>query len=173
MNTSIPLRKKIIAHYEEHNQGTILDAVTDFQKKYPEITYFKYYNVIKRRVNVKYKYRADKGKSRKYSDDDKTRYEVDLYKFDDVEEFLEYQTGVISDEINKATLSIEDRLKYTKEVVTIRTRLQKLKLEKHIGRADAMLISRVMRRFNPNLSNDEIIRIVKEEEARLQAEDKS
>ncbi|MEW5799973.1 MAG: hypothetical protein AB1728_13310 [Bacteroidota bacterium] len=171
MNTSIPLRKKIIRHWESGEFDTVTEALADFQQKYPEITYFKYYNVIKRRVKTKYSYRADKGKSRKFSDDAKKKYEVDLYQFDDVEEFLEYQTGVIADEVNSATLSIEDRLKYTKDIVTIRTRLQNLKLEKHIGRADAMLISRIMRRLDPNLSNDDIIRIVKEEQAKLQAEE--
>ncbi len=171
MQTSITMRKKILAHWETDQFLSITDALEDFQKKYPEITYFKYYNVVKRRVKTKYSYRPDKGKSRKYNDDAKKKYEVDLYKFDDVEEFLEYQTGVLADEVNHSTLNIDDRLKHVKEIVTIRTRLQKLKLEKHIGRADAMLISRLMRRFDANLSNDDIIRIVKEEEAKLQAEE--
>ena len=170
MNTSIPLRKKIIKHWESGEFKNVIEAVADFQKRFPDITYFKYYNVIKRRVKVKYKYRADKGKSRKISEDQKTKHEVDLYQFDDVEEFLEYQTGVISDEINSATLGIEDRLKYTMQVVTIRSWLQNLTLQKHIGRADAMLITCIMRRFDPNLSNVDIIRIVKEEQTKLAAE---
>jgi hypothetical protein len=137
------------------------------------LSYFKVYNVVQGRVKTKYSYRKDKGMSRKVGEDEKLAEVVDLDSFEDVSDFLEHQIVLVARSMNKTKLSAEERLNMIKDLTGQQKNLQAMRLDKHLKNIDAVLIARICRRFDKDLSDDDIIRIVREEQEKLVAEKKS
>ncbi len=161
--TSIPERKKILRlHKEGLNIQEIMDEMS--------LSYFKVYNVVQGRVKTGYAYRKDKGMSRKVQGDEKLSEQVDLESFSDVHDFMEHQIVLVARTMNKTKLGADERLKMIRELSALQKNLQALKLEKHLQSIDAVLVARIMRRFDPKLTDDDIIKIVKEEETKLAKE---
>jgi hypothetical protein len=162
--TSIPERKKILKffHQDKMSIHEIMDEMN--------LSYFKVYNVVQGRVKTKYGQRKDKGVSRKVQDEEKLSGQVDLESFNDVHDFMEHQIVLVAHSMNKTKLGAEERLKLVKDLSAMQKNLQSLRLEKHLQNGNAVLIARIMRRFDPTLSDDDIIRIFKEEQTRLAAE---
>ncbi len=161
--TSIPERKKILKlHRDGFNIQEIMDEMN--------LSYFKVYNVIQGRVKTGYSHRSDKGLSRKVKDDERLLEQVDLSSFNDVHDFMEHQIVLIARSMNKTKLGAEERLKMVKDISSMQKNLQALKLEKHLQNIDAVLLARIVRRFDPKLTDDDIIRIVKEEQTKIAKE---
>jgi transposase len=161
--TSIPERKKIL---RLHKEGFSIQEIMDEMN----LSYFKIYNVVQGRVKTRYAYRKDKGISRKVRDDEKLAEQVDLENFADVHDFMEHQIVLVARTMNKTKLGAEERLKMIKDLSSMQKNLQSLRLEKHLQNIDAVLLTRIMRRFDPKLSDDDIIRIVREEQTKLAKE---
>lgn len=161
--TSIPERKKILRLFKEgFNIKEIMDEMN--------LSYFKVYNVVQGRVKTGYSHRKDKGISRKVSEDEKLAEQVDLESFDGVHDFMEHQIVVVARTMNKTKMSAEERLRMIKDLSAMQKNLQALKLQTHLQSIDAVLVARIMRRFDAKLTDDDIIRIVKEEEVKLAKE---
>ncbi|KAB2967523.1 hypothetical protein [Zoogloea sp.] len=161
--TSIPTRKKILKLFKDDwSIQEIMDEMS--------LSYFKVYNVIQGRVKTRYSYRKDKGISRKVREDEKLAEQVDLESFSDVHDFMEHQIVLVARTMNKTKLGAEERLKMIKDLASMQKSLQALKLEKHLQNVDAVLVARIMRRFDQKLTDDDIIRIVKEEQIKLAKE---
>jgi len=161
--TSIPERKKILRLSKE---GFSIQEIMDEMN----LSYFKVYNVVQGRVKTRYTYRKDKGISRKVREDEKLAEQVDLQNFADVHDFMEHQIVLVARTMNKTKLGAEERLKMIKDLSAMQKNLQSLRLEKHLQNIDAVLLTRIMRRFDPKLSDDDIIRIVREEQTKLAKE---
>lgn len=161
--TSIPERKKILRLNKE---GFSIQEIMDEMN----LSYFKVYNVVQGRVKTGYAYRKDKGISRKVRQDEKLAEQVDLANFADVHDFMEHQIVLVARSMNKTKLGAEERLKMIKDLSAMQKNLQSLRLEKHLQNIDAVLLTRIMRRFDPKLSDDDIIRIVREEQTKLAKE---
>lgn len=161
--TSIPERKKIL---KLHKQGFQIREIMDEMN----LSYFKVYNAVQGRVKTRYAYRKDKGISRKVREDEKLIEQVDLENFADVHDFMEHQIVLVARTMNKTKLGADERLKMVKDISAMQKNLQALRLEKHLQNIDAVLLTRIMRRFDPKLSDDDIIRIVREEQTKLAKE---
>jgi len=161
--TSIPERKKILRLFKD---GFSIQEIMDEMN----LSYFKVYNVVQGRVKTRYSHRSDKGISRKVRDDEKLAEQVDLEGFNDVHDFMEHQIVLIARTMNKTKLGAEERLKMVKDLSSMQKNLQSLKLEKHLQNIDAVLLARIVRRFDPKLTDDDIIRIVKEEQTKIAKE---
>lgn len=64
---------------------------------------------------------------------------------------------------NDQKMAISSRVDLLYKIMRIRMFLQSIELESHIKRADADIIARIIRRFMPQASNDDIIKIYQEE----------
>lgn len=162
--TSIPERRKILKYFKEEGL-----QIHDIMEKM-NLSYFKVYNVVQGRVKTGYSNRKDKGISRNGAEDEKLSEQVDLDSFNDVFDWMEHQIVLVARSMNKMKLGADERLKMIKDVAIQQKNIQALKLEKHLQNIDAVLIARIMRRFDANLSDDDIIKIFKEEQTKLTAE---
>lgn len=167
MKTSIPQRKKILKLFREEKMS-IQDIMEEMN-----LSYFKVYNVVQGRVKTNYSPRADKGVSRSIDEDERMSEKVDLENFDDVYGFLEHQIVLVARSMNKTKLGADERLKMIKDLTAQQKNLQALKLESHLGNTDAVLIARLLRRQKPDLTDDDIIRMVREEQTKLSTEGNS
>ena len=64
---------------------------------------------------------------------------------------------------NDQNMSIANRVDLLYKIMRIRMFLQSVELESHIKRADADIIARIIRRFLPEATNDDIVKIYQEE----------
>lgn len=69
-------------------------------------------------------------------------------------------------------LATSSRVDILLKVTRIRRYIQTLELENHMKRADADIIANIVKRFLPNATNDEVIKIYQEELAKWKAEGK-
>lgn len=73
----------------------------------------------------------------------------------------QFQLALSSMELNKDMPS-ETRIQLLEKCFSMRKIIQSLRLEKHIKRADAALIGIIIRKFEPDASDDRIIEIYQE-----------
>lgn len=59
-------------------------------------------------------------------------------------------------------LSVNDRVVMLDKLVTMRKTLQQINLENHIKKTDAGIIAIIVRKFKPDASDDDVIKIYKE-----------
>ena len=87
------------------------------------------------------------------------------------DELLEkqYHTAVAQLEVEK-NISIESRVRLLDSLFSMRKILQQLKLESFIKRADAGIIKNIIKRFKPDATDDEVIKIYLEEYERWKIE---
>lgn len=64
---------------------------------------------------------------------------------------------------NDQNMAIANRVDMLYKIMRIRMFLQSVELESHIKRVDADIIGRIVRRFQPEATNDDIIKIYQEE----------
>lgn len=72
-------------------------------------------------------------------------------------------------EVNQK-ITVKVRLDLLYKASRIRQFVQSVELEAHMNRADAELIARIVRRYTPNASNDDVIKIYNEEIAKWKME---
>ena len=64
---------------------------------------------------------------------------------------------------NNSNLALSSRIELLYKIMRIRVHIQQIELESHLKKTDAQIIANIIRRFNPELSNDDIIKIYNEE----------
>lgn len=171
VRTTITQRKRILRLF---NQGRSLRAIAGDEG----ITYDQAYSIVSGRVKTTFAPRTDKGTTRKhYSRKDSTSMDAARRKAigegESVYEFFRHQLIVAMEKLEKKkNLDPGVHVKILKDISYIKRNIQMLELEKHINRPDAVLIARLMRRFQPALTDDDIIKIYREEYERMIAENK-
>ncbi len=88
----------------------------------------------------------------------------------DVVEVLEDNLRIVASELNGSEHAITTRLEIMTKMINIRANLQKISLENHLKRADAGIISNIIRRFEPSATADDVIKIYEEEYTKWKAE---
>lgn len=164
--TTIGMRRRIL---QLHRQGRSNKVIADTLS----ISYFQVYNVVGRRVKTNYSPRADKGTKRETYVRTKSVGEVTMKKLtqcDNIYDFLQAQLMQALGDLQKRKLNAADRVKVLKDVSYIQRNIKTLELEEYIQRPDALLIARIMRRFDHSLSDDDIIKVYREEYEKLKAD---
>jgi hypothetical protein len=92
----------------------------------------------------------------------------DVIKEEDV---IKNQISTILSELETSTdMVVSTRLKLMNEYLTLKNKVTALTLQKHLKSIDADLIARIIRRFKPSASNEDIIKIFNEELAKAKNE---
>lgn len=151
MRTTITTRKKILDAFNAGND--IQKIMSDMN-----LSYFQVYNVVTRRVKTSYSRRSDKGSSRRIEFPSKT-----LEEFNSPEEYLRYQLYESLKQLNTKSIPTIERMRILRYSARIEKDIKSWQLENILKRPDAVIIARIMRRFQPSLTDDQIIQIYKEE----------
>lgn len=86
-------------------------------------------------------------------------------------ELLKKQVAFILAQIEvNDKMPVTQRTELIRKVLTIKKAIQEIELESHLKRADAILIAAIIKRFLPEASNDDVIKIYREELAKLNLE---
>ncbi len=160
MRTTITQRKKMKKLFE---QGKAIQDIMSIMN----VSYFQVYNVLSGRIKSKYGHRSDKGAKHKKFSLDKT-----FEEFNSAEDYLQYQLIETMRQLDKVTLAPHDRVRIVKDATTTLNKIKVYQLENYIRRPDAVLIARIMRRFNPELTDENIIHIYREESEKMERESK-
>jgi len=64
-------------------------------------------------------------------------------------------------------MAISTRLQHLNNIMTIRQKIQAMSLSTHMKNVDAKIVAAIVRRFMPNASDDDIVKIYQEEKAKL------
>lgn len=163
IKTNIGTREKIIKLYNTipgSNHGKIPKIMN-----MTGLTYWQVRNAIAGRVKLERSPRSDKGTTRNNSTklEGARVSEKKVTDFSSVEEFLEYQLLELSNELSDYEFTPSGRAKLIKEIAGISAKLKQQKIEGFIRRPEAVLIVRIMKRLEPDLTDDEIQKIYKEE----------
>lgn len=87
-----------------------------------------------------------------------------LSKTEDEIDLLKNQTALILAQINvNDKMPVLQRTELLTKITKIKKMIQEFELESHLKRADANIIAAIIKRFLPDASNDEIIKIYYEE----------
>ncbi len=87
------------------------------------------------------------------------------------EDVIKNQISTILSELETSTdMVVSTRLKLMNEYLTLKNKVTALTLQKHLKSIDADLIARIIRRFKPSASNEDIIKIFNEELAKAKNE---
>lgn len=68
---------------------------------------------------------------------------------------------------NNKSLVLSSRIDLLYKAMRIRVHLQQVEIESHLKRADALLIARIVRRFKPDATDEDVIKIYTEELMKL------
>lgn len=63
------------------------------------------------------------------------------------------------------------RVEFLSKIMRIKVQLTRIELEKHLKRADASIIASIVKRFMPEATNDDIIKIYNEEKNKMAADE--
>lgn len=162
INKSENDKKKILELHEQHLKPA--QIYLHFEGKY---SYWQIYNTISPRTaksdTVIKNDGTVKEKKLKASSLVSEMPDVDLSDFQSIEKFTEHQLTVISSQLNDKTIRLDRRIFLVDKLVKINKNLKQQLLEGHLKNATARLVIRIMRRLKPELSDDEIMNIFKEE----------
>lgn len=154
---------------EQHSNGLKPSQIyKHFSGKY---TYWQIYNTISPR-DAKSSKQIDEEENitDKKIKADKTVTEmpdVDLSDFISIEKFIEHQLTVVIAQLNDKKLTLEKRTFLIKSITEINKKLKAQLLENHLKNANARLIICIMRRLQPEISDEEIMKIFKEESEKM------
>ncbi|QQS35762.1 MAG: hypothetical protein IPM56_16195 [Ignavibacteriales bacterium] len=102
--------------------------------------------------------------------------EVDLSSFTSIEKFFEHSVAVIIAQLNSKRISLKERTALVEKLQKISLKNKTAQIEHYLKNANARLTIRVMRRCallpSTNLSDEEILKIYKEEAEILRKETK-
>lgn len=165
LNLSENDKKKILDKYGEGLQPAQIEKF--FEGKY---TYFQIYNTINPRSASSTTVNQDGSLKEVKIKQDKTVTEmpvIDLADFTSIEKFIEHQLTVIITQLNEKKIPLEKRILLTRSITKINYELKKQLLENHLKNANAKLIIRIMRRLKPELADEEILTVFKEESEKM------
>lgn len=172
MKTNIGLRQKILKLYNElaaknpnWKKGMFISEIM----KETGCSYFQVYNIIGGRVKLNRKPRADKGKKRnKSTEQSENQEEKELEDFDSIDESLQYHLMQCLKDLHATKLLVTEKVKLIKDISALQKNIEARKLEAYMKRPDAVLIIRIMHRFDSSLTDDDVIKIYNEEYEKLQ-----
>lgn len=152
--------KKIM---ECHNNGmSAMEIVRHFEGKY---TYWQVYNTISPRdVNKNSKGDIELNDVNEMNTENPP---IDLSDFSSVEKYLEHQLSILIAQLNQKRMSLNNRTFLLKQLTEINKKLKAQSLENYLKSGTAKLIIRIMRRLKPDLTDEEILKIYKEESEKL------
>jgi len=78
----------------------------------------------------------------------------------------QFEYALVSLDLDK-DIRIDSRVQYLDKLFGMRKTIQQVKLESHIKRLDATIIGAIIRRYEPDASDERIIEIYKEEFVKL------
>lgn len=161
----IPQRKKAIKLFNEGR--TINEIVTD-----TGLTWWQVYNAVSGRTKARHSPRKDKGQKRTPLGVpiDNKENPTDLTAFTDPDDFLKFQTMRTLEKLNSSTLQPEDSVKALKDCSKILSDIHNREMQRHIKRGDAEIISRIIKRYVPDATDEDVIKIYSEELSRFECE---
>lgn len=165
LNLSENDKKKILDKHEEGLKPAEIEKF--YEGKY---TYFQIYNTINPRLASSTGVNPDGSLNKAKIKQDKTVTEmpdIDLADFTSIEKFIEHQLTVIVGQLNSKNIRLEKRITLTRWITKINYELKKQLLENHLKNANAKLIVRIMRRLKPELADEEILTVFKEESEKM------
>jgi len=135
-------------------------------------------NIATRRVKLKNTKREDAGKKRvPFSVDKKVRREISATKKQmrinqSVElPFEQRMRTALSEaltDLENSKLQVDDRITNLRNLSIIDERLHEREIESHLKRYDAQLIKALIRRFIPEVTDEDVLKIYREELAKMQ-----
>lgn len=147
--------KKILELHEQHFKPA--QIYNHFGGKY---TYWQIYNTISPRdAKAVPKIKADRTITE--------MPDVDPSDFLSIEKFIEHQLTVVITQLNDRKITLEKRTDLIKKITEINKKLKAQQLEIHLKDANAKVIISVMRRLKPELTDEQILIIFKEESEKI------
>lgn len=89
---------------------------------------------------------------------------------DDLELLRKQFSFCVAELENDNSMAIASRIDLLNKIIRIKVYIQSVELQGHIKRTDAELIARIIKRFIPNATNEDIIKIYQEEFEKWKAE---
>jgi hypothetical protein len=96
--------------------------------------------------------------------------QTDLSQFPGITNFIEHQITVLLAQLNLKNIGIERRTRLLKQITDISIKLKTQQIEQYLKEAKAKLILRMMRRLKSDITDEEILKIYKEEAEKLKNE---
>lgn len=121
------------------------------------------YNILEQRVKLKKTPRSDKGSKKGLKLPKLPDTEGLMRDGEPVETLLEIQAAQTLVSLERAKLSIIEKAKVLETVARIQKQIHEQKIESHIKRPDAQVIARIIRRFVPQATDADVIKIFREE----------
>ncbi len=154
--------------YNKRTDGELLKQIVVFRADNPDL----HLSEVAKKFGVSYnsvryaitKYSKDIGIIKIASKKEKQNAAKILSSHLSEEEILNDQLKLILGEIKVSdNLSLTARLDLNVKYLNLKKRVQAIELSSHMKRADAELISAIIRRFFPEATKDDIIKIYREE----------
>lgn len=127
------------------------------------VTFWQVYRIVNGQTKLDGSPRSDKGKSRSNKSGYNETVKWSVEDFKDLDDFQLFLMMSALEDAATAKLSPQDKVKLVKDIETIQTKIQQRQLQSNIRRPDAEVIARIIRRFKPKATNQEIVAIYKEE----------
>jgi|GEM_PF-3266425 hypothetical protein len=139
-------------------------------------TYWQIFNLDNRRVakseNVVNKDGSVEKKNLKAERTVTEMPDVDYSDFASIEKFVEHMVGVIASQINEKRVTLDKRVEILRKLTFINKTNKAQLMENHLKNPNARIVISLMRRMKPDISDEEIIRIYKEESERIKKDGK-
>lgn len=88
----------------------------------------------------------------------------------DEDEILDKQIKEILSQLEVETnIAVSTRLQHIKDVLIIKEKAQKLKLEKHLRGIDSDIVAEIIKKFMPDATNEDIIKIFNEAKEKVRS----
>jgi len=152
-----------------HNQG--MKPMEIFRFCEGKYSYFQIYNTINPRDAKSSTTVDEKGKIKEVKiNADKTVTEmppIDYSQFPSFEKFIEHEITVIVSQINEKKITLEKRVDLLRKLSIVNKQMKAQMIEQYLKNGNAKIIIAIMRRMQPDISDEEITRIFKEESEKL------
>ncbi len=157
----VPSKRRKIYKAFHKDERKINDIMEEFG-----VTYWQVYRIISGNTKIDGSPRTDKGKSRK-SVDANGKVITAKWTMDDFTSMDEFQLFVLMDSLSELAneyhkMDVVEKVKLIREIERIQTAIYKRQLKDSIRRPDAEVISRIIKHFQPEASDQDVIKIYKE-----------
>jgi predicted DNA-binding protein YlxM (UPF0122 family) len=153
----IKTRREIFRLYNQEKIS--VESIADTYKVPPGTIY----NILQQRVKLDKSPRADKGSKKGIQLPKLPTTDKLIRDGEPIETLLEIQAANTLIAIEKAKLTIVEKAKILETVARIQKQIHEQKIENHLKRPDAQVIARIVRRFMPEASEADVIKIFREE----------
>lgn len=130
-----------------------------------QVTYWQVYRIVSGQTKIDGTPRADKGRSRKVVSQSGEIIEA-KWSIDDFKDLDDFQLFLLMSALEDAAtskLTAFEKVQLVKNIEVVQTKISQRQLKGNIRRPDAEVIARIIRRFIPEASDNDIINIYQEE----------